>query len=232
MKKPKRPWWIWVLLAIVGLLIIGAIAGDPDKDSDEQSAQQATTSRGSNQAGGTDTTGVAEPPRTIADAREAVDDDDYTTAVAIATAIGANEAATIRKRIANRLARRSLAALRAGSRGRARTLLIEANDYPMTTQMTQARTSYKAAKARAAQRKRDAVAAKTQRAAEARAREAERDAADQAESDGGSGCASGYSGCVPAYPPDVNCPEVDGPVQVTGDDPHGLDRDGDGVACE
>ncbi len=85
MKQPKRPWWIWVLLAIVGLLIIGAIAGDPD----EQSAEQTTTSTAFNEAGGTDTNGVAEPPRTIADAREAVDDDDYTTAIAIATAIGA-----------------------------------------------------------------------------------------------------------------------------------------------
>jgi hypothetical protein len=45
-------------------------------------------------------------------------------------------------------------------------------------------------------------------------------------------CDPGYSGCVPVFPPDVNCPDVDGPVTVTGSDPHGLDRDGDGVACE
>lgn len=45
-------------------------------------------------------------------------------------------------------------------------------------------------------------------------------------------CDSNYSGCVPPYPPDVNCPDVDGPVTVTGEDPHGLDRDGDGSACE
>lgn len=45
-------------------------------------------------------------------------------------------------------------------------------------------------------------------------------------------CASGYSPCVPVYPPDVNCPDVDGPISVTGSDPHGLDADGDGVACE
>jgi hypothetical protein len=43
-----------------------------------------------------------------------------------------------------------------------------------------------------------------------------------------SACHPNYSGCVPAYPPDVNCPEVAGPVQVTGSDPHGLDRDNDG----
>jgi hypothetical protein len=43
-------------------------------------------------------------------------------------------------------------------------------------------------------------------------------------------------GAIPAVfrptPPDVDCSDVDGPIQVTGDDPHGLDRDGDGVGCE
>jgi endonuclease YncB( thermonuclease family) len=46
------------------------------------------------------------------------------------------------------------------------------------------------------------------------------------------GCAAGYSPCVPPYPPDVDCADVDGPIAVTGPDPHGLDADGDGVACE
>ena len=49
---------------------------------------------------------------------------------------------------------------------------------------------------------------------------------------GGRRCAPGYQPCVPPYPPDVDCPDVDGPVVVTGNDPHGLDGDGDGVACE
>ncbi|WP_183099937.1 thermonuclease family protein [Nocardioides pelophilus] len=47
-----------------------------------------------------------------------------------------------------------------------------------------------------------------------------------------SGCAPGYSPCVPVYPPDVDCSDVDGPISVTGSDPHGLDADGDHVACE
>lgn len=47
-----------------------------------------------------------------------------------------------------------------------------------------------------------------------------------------SGCAPGYSPCVPAYPPDVDCSDVDGPISVTGSDPHALDADGDHVACE
>jgi hypothetical protein len=46
------------------------------------------------------------------------------------------------------------------------------------------------------------------------------------------GCAAGYSPCVPPYPPDADCADVDGPIAVTGPDPHGLDADGDGVACE
>ena len=47
-----------------------------------------------------------------------------------------------------------------------------------------------------------------------------------------SGCADGYSPCIPPYPPDLDCGDVDGPLTVTGSDPHGLDADGDGVACE
>ncbi len=46
------------------------------------------------------------------------------------------------------------------------------------------------------------------------------------------GCAPGYAPCVPAYPPDVDCADVSGPVHVTGTDPHALDGDGDGTACE
>jgi endonuclease YncB( thermonuclease family) len=51
---------------------------------------------------------------------------------------------------------------------------------------------------------------------------------------GGSGgaCAPGYAPCVPSYPPDLDCADVGGPVVVTGPDPHALDGDGDGSACE
>lgn len=45
-------------------------------------------------------------------------------------------------------------------------------------------------------------------------------------------CAPGYSPCIPPSPPDLDCADVDGPIHVTGSDPHGLDGDGDGVACE
>ena len=46
-------------------------------------------------------------------------------------------------------------------------------------------------------------------------------------------CDPNYTGaCVPPYPPDVNCADINGPVQVVGTDVHHLDRDGHGVACE
>jgi endonuclease YncB( thermonuclease family) len=48
----------------------------------------------------------------------------------------------------------------------------------------------------------------------------------------GGNCAPGYAPCVPSYPPDVDCPDVDGPITVTGSDPHRLDADDDGIACE
>ena len=45
-------------------------------------------------------------------------------------------------------------------------------------------------------------------------------------------CAPGYSPCIRPYPPDLDCADIGHPVQVTGSDPHRLDRDRDGVACE
>jgi len=50
------------------------------------------------------------------------------------------------------------------------------------------------------------------------------------------GCDPSYAGaCVPPYPPDVNCKDLQGltlPVRVVGSDPHGLDGDDDGLGCE
>ena len=48
-----------------------------------------------------------------------------------------------------------------------------------------------------------------------------------------SNCDRNYEGaCVPPYPPDVDCGDIGETVYVVGSDPHGLDRDGDKVACE
>lgn len=48
----------------------------------------------------------------------------------------------------------------------------------------------------------------------------------------GASCAPGYRPCVPPFPPDLDCDALNGAVYVTGSDPHGLDADGNGVACE
>ena len=50
-------------------------------------------------------------------------------------------------------------------------------------------------------------------------------------------CDPNYSGgCVPPYPPDVDCADIRAlgiaPVSVIGSDPHRLDGDSDGLGCE
>jgi len=51
----------------------------------------------------------------------------------------------------------------------------------------------------------------------------------------GSGCDPNYAGCVPVYPPDLDCGDIKAlglaPVIVIGKDPHKLDGDGDGQGC-
>jgi endonuclease YncB( thermonuclease family) len=52
----------------------------------------------------------------------------------------------------------------------------------------------------------------------------------------GESCDPNYAGCVPLYPPDLNCSEIRSlglaPVTVLGEDVHNLDADGNGVGCE
>ena len=49
------------------------------------------------------------------------------------------------------------------------------------------------------------------------------------------GCDPNYAGCVPLYPPDLDCSDIKAlglaPITVIGKDPHKLDGDGDGKAC-
>jgi hypothetical protein len=51
---------------------------------------------------------------------------------------------------------------------------------------------------------------------------------------GGDGCSAEYVGaCVPDAGYDVNCPDLaESDFDSVGSDPYGLDRDGDGIACE
>ena len=207
-RRPRQ----WLLVAIVAIAMPGALVGCGDDESDDESAATNTVTTA------TTATAPTEPAQTLQDARTAVDEDDYATAVTIATAIGVNEANAIRRRISNRIARRSFAALRAGNRGLARSLVIEGKRYPTTQQSVRARASYKSAKARAAARAR-------QRRQEAVARRRAREQAEQA---------------PPPPPPSADSPDVPSGATcadtskkdfpVPPGDPR--DRDGDGIGCE
>jgi hypothetical protein len=224
-----RPWWQWTIGALVVVVIVSAISSGDGAKTAATSTVTVTRAAPPPQAATTTEPAAA----TLADARAAADAGDDAEALAIAATLGSDAEATIRHRIANRIAGGALAALRAGDRGRAKTLLARADRYPTTALTRQAQSSYRAAKARAAERARARRVAAEQRRQAAAQRRLEQQAAPVAPPEpSGSGCDPNYSGCVPAYPPDVNCPEVDGPVQVLGGDPHGLDRDHDGVACE
>jgi endonuclease YncB( thermonuclease family) len=49
-------------------------------------------------------------------------------------------------------------------------------------------------------------------------------------------CDKNYAGCIPIFPPDLDCTEIKrlglAPVTVIGKDVHRLDRDGDGKGCD
>ena len=166
----------------------------------------------------TTATTTTTPAQTINDAQAAVDDDQYAEALAIAAALTAGEANSIRRRISNRYARRVRTALRSGDRARASFLLRQAGRYPRTQQLAQASSSYKAAKERVAERARQRRLAAEQRAAQrtaAREREQQQeDVAPPASSVPSGTCA--------------DTPMTDFPVPPG--DPR--DRDGDGIACE
>ena len=52
----------------------------------------------------------------------------------------------------------------------------------------------------------------------------------------GTKCDLNYAGCIPVFPPDVDCTDIKrlglAPVKVIGTDVHKLDRDGDGIGCD
>src|SRR5215216_2702179 len=58
---------------------------------------------------------------------------------------------------------------------------------------------------------------------------------DDDDDDDGDDCDPSYpDDCIPSPPPDLNCgdPDVPNNFKVTGSDPHGFDRDNDGIGCE
>jgi endonuclease YncB( thermonuclease family) len=49
-------------------------------------------------------------------------------------------------------------------------------------------------------------------------------------------CDHNYQGCIPPYPPDLDCTDIKrmglNPIRVIGVDVHKFDRDGDGIGCD
>ncbi|MEY2443101.1 MAG: hypothetical protein QOJ46_2527 [bacterium] len=230
--RRKRPWWQWVLGALLALLILGALFGEDDKKpvGHTPAAPAATTSK----------TATADRERTarIAPARTAADDGRYARAVLLASDVSPAARDAIKLRIANRIARRALVSIGSGALGQARARLGQADRFPATALTRQARTSYRTAKAQVAaraKRRRDAAASKRRAAADARA--AREQAAQQPPT---SNCDPNYAGaCLNSSSPDYDCaggsgngPDYTGTVQVVGNDHFDLDRDGDGTGCE
>lgn len=84
--------------------------------------------------------------------------------------------------------------------------------------------------ARRLEREREQELAREAARAERERQQAEERELEQAATE--SDCEPGYDPCVPSYPPDLDCADLDGPYSVSGSDPHGLDADRDGSGCE
>lgn len=221
-----RPWFkrkrTWALAGVLFFLLVGAIgsAFDSSEDTDARNAAATATQTVPPEAAvaatTTETTTTPAGP-TRADAEDMVDDDLYAEALAAAALLGSNDERYIARRIANRLARRTMFALDSGDRSRARFLVLKARDYPSTSMSRQARAAYDdaqaRAKARAAARRAEAEARAAQDAAERAAREAEERAAE----------------AVPDVP-EASAPETSGPSTTNWCGKR--DGDGDGIYCE
>ena len=153
-----RPWFkrkrVW---AIAGVLFFGflvAVSPDPDAPDETASNQagQAPTQTTSGEATVATETTPAETGPTRADLENMVDDDVYAEALAAAALLGEDDESYIARRIANRLARRTMFALAKGDRSRARFLVAKSEDYPSTSMSRDASGAYQAAQARASAR--------------------------------------------------------------------------------
>lgn len=209
----------FAVLMLAAVLLAGC--GEDEEPTAGDAAPAVTTATTATTA--TTTTATATTPtQTIDDAQAAIDDDDYSQALAIAAVLTVAEANAVRRRISNRIARRAQFALRNGDRRRAQRLLRQADKYPATALTRQARTDYRAAKQRAAERARQRrLAAEQRRQERAAQRAAARERRQQREQN---------QNPAPSVPSGTcsQIPQTDFPVPPG--DPR--DRDGDGIACE
>jgi len=148
-------------------LAIGAIACLLISCGDERRENASPGARIAPERSVTDTDAQPSPARrttaSIAVARGAADAGRYRRAIAVARRLGPASEREIRERIANRVARGALAAVRGQSLGDARALLRQADRYPSTNLTRESRIAYADAQARAAQRARDLQAQVQQR---------------------------------------------------------------------
>jgi hypothetical protein len=213
-----RPWWRrgWAigLGALLLLLLIVGIASGPSGDGEGNDEPDAT-------ATAPDETDTEESPaEAMAAAKQAVDADDYDTAMEIAAELGEGEATRIARRISRRIGRRALRALTKGDRRKAGKLLrtADAEGYPSTSELRTAEARYEEAVARAKER----AAAKRQARREARAQErAERRAQREAE-----------EAAQAPDPEDDASPAPDSSGPSTTNWCGKRDGDGDGIYCE
>jgi len=226
----KRPWAV-AACAVVLLLVLIAVVGDSSQSTtaadDAQAAgtttaQPMTTNPPSVEPPPAETTPV-EPVVTFADAQEAVKDDDFSEAVAIAAVLSADHRSRIRRSISRKLARQVRVALRNGDRGAAKRALRRADRFGPTSEIRAARTSYRAAVARAADRA----------AARAAAREvARQQAAERRAARGAAQAAAAAEAMAPSYDETPSVPEVDASGPLTTNWCGKRDGDGDGIYCE
>ncbi|HUR85106.1 MAG TPA: hypothetical protein VMY78_07165 [Solirubrobacteraceae bacterium] len=171
---------------IAGLLLLGGCGGDDEKTATNRPFQPATTPASTATAtaavpAGTVTTPSGTPRKaTVRDARQAVDADRYADAVKALPALSKTEQLAVRRRIANRIARRARAALRRGNRSLVQTLLVQARRYPATDLTRQVRAQFRAAEARLAKADRERLLKRQEAARERRQRARAERAAEEA----------------------------------------------------
>jgi hypothetical protein len=251
----KRPLWrrTWVRVSagiLLLLLVVGALAGDPEEEASDRAAK----------GGATPTTAPSPTPDPERGARLAaaqlVAAGRFAAAAERLEAVGLERAADrVLRRGAGALYRRARRAMNAGRYVVAKRLAVNAGNLRstdgITALITHADTEIAAAReaARLALDQRTCTGTEkaTVRAgggvpagcntfaAELAARRAQEEAEQAA-----SQCDPGYAGaCLDPNSADYDCeggsgdgPDYTGRVEVIGDDPYDLDRDGDGVACE
>lgn len=250
-RKPplwRRRWFVVSGGFLLLLLIIGALS-DPEQQADDRAGRSRDAVATPTSSPTPDAAG-----RARAEAAALVDERAYMAAVDALEDAGLKDAADrVRQRGTRALV---AAARRALERGRYEIAKANALDArllrrtsPVRAVLADANAGIARVRAEAGERRRQARTARDLRSCTSREKETVRSAtgtppgcttyaaeldarrqAEQEEQPADADCAPGYDPCVPPYPPDLNCPDV-GPVTVTGPDPHGLDADGDGVAC-